>query len=322
MTEVLEEFPELSDKRTGRKLIERTILIANTSDMPVSAREASMFLGITIAEYYRDMGLHVAIMADSTSRWAEAMRELSGRMNELPVEEGFPAYLSSKIASAYERAGYVLTHCEEKGSISMIGAVSPPGGDMSEPVTRHTRRYTGTFWALDKELASARFYPAINYIQSYTAYKENVKTWWDNIEKDTSNLQSWMITALQEDDKLQKIVKLLGSQALPEEQKRVVEVGYFIKELFLQQNTFDEIDMFSTPKRMIKIANIIFLIDTLWKKCLDEKHIPITVLKEQEVIDEFIKSKYSVKNEDIEFFDDLYKSIKERYENLLVSYGE
>jgi len=321
MTEVLEEFPELTDKNTGKKLIERTILIANTSDMPVSAREASMFLGITIAEYYRDMGLHVAIMADSTSRWAEAMRELSGRMNELPVEEGFPAYLSSKIASAYERAGYVLTHCEEKGSISMIGAISPPGGDMSEPVTRHTRKYTGTFWALDKELASARFYPAINYIHSYTAYKNNVKSWWDEIQNDTSLLQEWMITTLQKDDKLQKIVKLLGIESLPEEQKRIVEVGYFIKEIFLQQNTFDEIDMFSTPQRMIKVAKIIYLIDSLWKKCLEEKQIPINVLKEQKVIEKFVQSKYSVQNEDIEFFDDLYKSIKETYENLIVNYG-
>ena len=295
MTEVLEEFPQLVDKKTGRKLIERTVLIANTSDMPVSAREASMFLGVTIAEYYRDMGYHVALMADSTSRWAEAMRELSGRMNELPVEEGFPAYLASKIASIYERAGCVKTNSDNIGSISMIGAVSPPGGDMSEPVTRHTRRYTGTFWALDKELASARFYPAINYIQSYTSYDQNVKQWWNNINSDTPLYHEWMITILQEDDKLQKIVKLLGSESLPQEQKRIVEIAYLIKEIFLQQNAYDDIDMFSTPNRIVKIASILYLIDSFWKRCLNEKQIPISVLKEQAVITSLLNSKYSVK---------------------------
>ena len=321
MTEVLEEFPQLVDKKTGRKLIERTVLIANTSDMPVSAREASMFLGVTIAEYYRDMGYHVALMADSTSRWAEAMRELSGRMNELPVEEGFPAYLASKIASIYERAGCVKTNSGKIGSISMIGAVSPPGGDMSEPVTRHTRRYTGTFWALDKELASARFYPAINYMQSYTSYDQNVKRWWDNINSDTSIFHEWMVTILQEDDKLQKIVKLLGSESLPQEQKRIVEIAYLIKEIFLQQNAFDDIDMFSTPNRIVKIASILYLIDGFWKRCLNEKQIPISVLKEQDVIASFLNSKYSVKNDDIKFFDELYISIEECYDTLLVNYG-
>lgn len=322
MTEVLEEFPQLEDRQKGAKLMERTILIANTSDMPVSAREASVFLGITIAEYYRDMGLHVALMADSTSRWAEAMRELSGRMNELPVEEGFPAYLASKIASVYERAGYVQTLSNQEGSISIIGAISPPGGDMSEPVTRHTRRYTGTFWALDKEMASARFYPAINYIQSYTSYKQNVELWWSEVDENTSFFQEWMVTLLQEDDKLQKIVKLLGREALPDEQKHIVDIAYLIKEMFLQQNSFDAIDMYSTPKRIMSIVRIIYEIDLLWKKCQKEKQIPVKVLKEQEVIERFMHSKYCISNEDIEFFTTLKDEIQECYENLIVSYGK
>lgn len=321
MTEVLEEFPDLVDKKNGRKLIERTVLIANTSDMPVSAREASMFLGITIGEYYRDMGYHVALMADSTSRWAEAMRELSGRMNELPVEEGFPAYLASKIASVYERAGYVTTESGRRGSVSMIGAVSPPGGDMSEPVTRHTRRYTGTFWALDKELASARFYPAINYMHSYTGYKENTKSWWESIDGDTTDLQDWMVEILQEDDKLQKIVKLLGSESLPEEQKRIVETASLIKEIFLQQNAFDDIDMYSTPERIIAVAELLHLIDGFWQRCLEERQIPMSVLKEQEVIERFIHSKFKVENQNEKFFQNLEKSIIECYDNLLVNYG-
>ena len=322
MTEVLEEFPHLKDPRTGKKLSERTVLIANTSDMPVSARETSIFLGLSIAEYYRDMGYHVALMADSTSRWAEAMRELSGRMNELPVEEGFPAYLASRIAAVYERAGMVETLGGAVGSVSIIGAVSPPGGDMSEPVTRHTRRFTSAFWALDRELASARFYPAINYIQSYSAYAGNVKAWWDAIFSGAHELRVWMQELLQEDDKLQKIVKLLGSEAIPEEQKRLVEVAGFVKELFLQQNAFDDVDMYSSPERVVKIAKIIRTIDTHWRRCQERKQIPVAQLKSQPVILEFVRARYSVTNAELETFDAIEARIVQAYDALLSGYGE
>lgn len=321
MTEVLEEFPLLDDVHKGTKLIDRTILIANTSDMPVSAREASIFLGLTIAEYYRDMGYHVALMADSTSRWAEAMRELSSRMNELPVEEGYPAYLASKIASVYERAGIVKTHSNEVGSLTMIGAVSPAGGDMSEPVTRHTRRYTGTFWALDKELASARFYPAINYTMSYSSYIDNIKEFWISVDKNADELYKWCIELLQEDEKLQKIVKLLGSESLPEEQKLIVEIGDIIKEVFLQQNSFDDIDMYSTPQRSIVIIKIIRTIENMWRRAIEEHNIPIHVLKEQDIISKFVQSKYSIRNEELVKVEELEGSIIKTYEDIMINYG-
>ena len=317
MTEVLEEFPQLEDPRTGKKLIERTILIANTSNMPVSAREASIYLGITIAEYFRDMGYHVALMADSTSRWAEAMRELSTRMGELPIEEGFPAYLSSRIAGVYERAGFVETLSGNVGSLSIIGAVSPPGGDFSEPVTRHTRRFTSVFWALDKELANARFYPAINYTQSYSAYGETVRKWWEEVYKDWYQLRSWMMKLLQEDDRLQRIVKLLGSEALPEEQKLTVEISYFIKEVFLQQNAFDPIDAYCPPERQIKIAEILKTLHMWWETCLKEKGIPVKILKNQKIVEEIMRLRFIEK-----IPEDIIDRIEETYKNLLKSYSE
>jgi len=322
MTEVLEEFPQIEDPKTGKKLIERTILIANTSDMPVSARESSIYMGITIAEYYRDMGYHVALMADSTSRWAEAMREISGRLNELPVEEGFPAYLSSKIGSVYERAGFVETISNQKGSLSIIGAVSPPGGDFSEPVTRHTRKFTSAFWVLDKELANARIYPAINYTLSYSSYVDVVKDWWEQIDKEWYQLRKWLVLILQEDDKLQRIVKLLGSEAIPEDQKLIVETANIIKEVFLQQNAFDPVDMYCPPERQIKMAKIIKTIFELWKKAFETKNIPVKILKSQKVISEFIKSKFEITNEEIKKYNELEKKIIETYENLISTYGE
>ncbi|WP_457567451.1 V-type ATP synthase subunit A [Desulfurobacterium sp.] len=317
MTEVLEEFPELEDPRTGRKLIERTILIANTSNMPVSAREASIYLGITIAEYFRDMGYHVALMADSTSRWAEAMRELSTRMGELPIEEGFPAYLSSRIAGVYERAGFVETMSGKIGSLSIIGAVSPPGGDFSEPVTRHTRRFTSVFWALDKELANARFYPAINYTQSYSAYGETVRVWWEEIYKEWYELRSWMMKLLQEDDKLQRIVKLLGSEALPEEQKLTVEIANLVKEVFLQQNAFDPIDAYCPPEKQIALARALKSLYDWWQSCLKESSIPVKILKEQKIVEKITKLRFTkTVPENIE------KEIETTYKNLIKTYGE
>ncbi len=317
MTEVLEEFPQLKDPRTGRNLIERTVLIANTSDMPVSAREASIYLGITIAEYYRDMGYHVALMADSTSRWAEAMREISACLNQLPVEEGFPADLSAKIASIYERAGYVETLSGDRGSLTIIGAVSPPGGDFSEPVTRHTRRFTSVFWALDRELASARFYPAVNYMLSYSSYTDTVKQWWENLDPEWSSLRQWIVRVLQEDDRLQRIVKLLGIQALPEEQKLIVETAYLIKEIFLQQNAFDPVDAYSPPEKQIMVARLLKMIYQQWEKALKERGIPVSVLKKQPIIREVVQSKYQKTD-----YTKLIKKVSEVYQNLIVSYGE
>ncbi|WP_457594427.1 V-type ATP synthase subunit A [Hydrogenimonas sp.] len=320
MTEVLEEFPQLSDPRTGKKLIERTVLIANTSDMPVSARGASILLGLTIAEYYRDMGFHVALMADSTSRWAEAMREISGRMNELPAEEGFPAYLASSIAAIYERAAMVRTLGGERGSVTIIGAVSPPGGDLSEPVTRNTRRYTNAFWALDKELASARFFPAINYSQSYSGYAETLKEWWTAVDEEAPALREWMLSLLQEDARLQKIVKLLGMEALPEEQRLVVEIASLVKEVFLQQNAFDEVDAYSTPEKIVKMAKVLRTIEEAWRGC-HRARIPVEVLRTRPVVAEFVRSKYEITNSDAGRYDRLKERIVGEYEALAREYG-
>lgn len=322
MTEVIEEFPRLKDPKTGRNLIDRTVLVANTSDMPVSARESSIYMGITIAEYYRDMGYSVAIFADSTSRWAEAMREISSRLNEIPVEEGFPAYLSSRIGSVYERAGYVRTISGREGSLTIIGAVSPPGGDFSEPVTRHTKKYTGTFWALDKDLANARIYPAINYNLSYSFYVDTVKKWWNKRFPDWEELRNWMIEILQEDSKLQRIVKLLGIEAIPEEQKLTVMVAELIKEFFLQQNAFDPVDTYSSPERQIKMARVLKKIHQMWKRAYYEKKIPVSVLRSQPVISEVMKSKYEITDKDIEYYDKLLKKIENEYESLIYTYGE
>ncbi len=316
MTEVLEEFPELEDPRTGKKLIERTILIANTSNMPVSARESSIYLGITIAEYFRDMGYHVALMADSTSRWAEAMRELSTRMGELPIEEGFPAYLSARIASIYERAGLVQTLSQEHGSLTVVGAVSPPGGDFSEPVTRHTRRFTSVFWALDKELANARFYPSINYTMSYSAYGESVKKWWAKIDQDWYSLRAWMMNLLQEDEKLQRIVKLLGTEALPEDQKLTVEIASLVKETFLQQNAFDPIDAYCPPDRQIKMAKVLRQLYDWWSRCLSEKGIPVKVLRSQPVVSDVARIRFQP-----DLLEGLLQRIIKTYEELLNNYG-
>jgi len=323
MTEVLEEFPELNDPRSGRRLIERTVLIANTSDMPVSARGASILLGLAIGEYYRDMGYHVALMADSTSRWAEAMREISGRMNELPAEEGFPAYLASRIAAVYERAALVETLGGLTGSVSIIGAVSPPGGDLSEPVTRNTRRYTSAFWSLDRELANARFFPAINYTQSYSAYAKTLQRWWHEKDEESEDLREWMLSTLREDASLQKIVKLLGTEALPEEQKLTVEIAELVKEIFLQQDAFDDIDASSSPARIIWMARLLHEIHILWKMCLDRESIPVDVLRAETLIPEFIRSKFETTNENAPvYYEEMKQKFIESYETLLENYAK
>ena len=257
MTDVLSEFPELIDPRTGRSLMERTILIANTSNMPVAAREVSLYSGITLAEYYRDMGMDVAIMADSTSRWAEALRELSGRMEEMPAEEGFPAYLPTRLAEFYERAGRITALCGEGGSVSIIGAVSPPGGDFSEPVTQHTKRFIRCFWALDRDLANARHYPAIGWIDSYSEYAEEIRPWWDRLDPRWNEVRLKALDLLKREQRLEQIVRLIGPDALPDTERIILVAAEMIKNGFLQQSAFDETDMFSVPEKQIMILAII-----------------------------------------------------------------
>ncbi|QTQ11357.1 V-type ATP synthase subunit A [Treponema parvum] len=253
MTEVLNEFPEIVDPRTGRSLMERTILIANTSNMPVAAREVSLYSGITLAEYYRDMGMAVAIMADSTSRWAEALRELSGRMEEMPAEEGFPAYLPTRLAEFYERAGRVTSLCGKEGSVSVIGAVSPPGGDFSEPVTQHTKRFIRCFWGLDRDLANARHYPAISWIDSYSEYADEVKGWWEKHDPEWATVRLEALDLLKKEQRLQQIVRLIGPDALPEAERLLLAVADMIKNGFLQQNSFDPIDTYCVSEKQIAI---------------------------------------------------------------------
>ena len=258
MTQVLDEFRELKDPRSGRPLMERTILIANTSNMPVAAREASIYTGMTIAEYYRDMGYHVALMADSTSRWAEALREISGRLEEMPAEESFPAYLPSRLAGFYERAGYVDTLSDSEGSVTVIGAVSPQGGDFSEPVTQNTQRFVRCFWALDRSLAYARHFPSINWTTSYSEYYNDLMPWYrENFGEDFTELRERIIAMLNEESSLMEIVKLIGSDILPDDQKLVIETAKVIREGFLQQNAFHEHDAYMLPANQMAMMRII-----------------------------------------------------------------
>jgi V/A-type H+-transporting ATPase subunit A len=260
MTEVLTEFPELEDPKTGRPLMERTVLIANTSNMPVAAREASVYTGITIAEYFRDQGYDVSLMADSTSRWAEAMREISSRLEEMPGEEGYPAYLSARLSEFYERAGRVTTLSNEHGSVTVIGAVSPPGGDFSEPVTQNTLRIVKVFWALDAKLSQRRHFPAINWLNSYSLYLNVLNPWYDkNISPEWNPLRNWAMAVLQKESELQEIVQLVGSDALPEEEQITIEVARMLREVFLQQNAFDPVDTYCSLEKQFDIMKAIRL---------------------------------------------------------------
>ncbi|MBN1496326.1 MAG: V-type ATP synthase subunit A [Spirochaetes bacterium] len=256
MTDVLNEFPKLIDPRSGRPLMERTVMIANTSNMPVPAREVSIYTGITIAEYYRDMGYHVAVMADSTSRWAEALRELSSRLGDMPAEEGFPSYLATRLAEFYERAGYIETLAGMEGSITTIGAVSPPGGDFSEPVTQHTTRFVRCFWALDKVLADARHYPSISWIDSYTEYIDEVRSWWNDLDSSWYGTRNDAMHILLEDNRLQQIVKLVGPDALPVAEQLILFSAEMIKNGFLQQNSFDPKDMHCSPDKQLMLLKL------------------------------------------------------------------
>ncbi|MCK5233949.1 MAG: V-type ATP synthase subunit A [Candidatus Aenigmarchaeota archaeon] len=283
MTEVLTEFPKLTDPKSGKPLMNRTVLIANTSNMPVAAREASIYTGITIAEYYRDMGYSVALMADSTSRWAEAMREISSRLEEMPGEEGYPAYLSTRLAEFYERAGRVIPFGTDKeGSVTVIGAVSPPGGDFSEPVTQNTLRVTKTFWALDAKLAQRRHFPSINWLQSYSLYRDTLSEWFTkNVASDWSSLVGQTMSILQEEEKLQEIVQLVGSDALPEKERVTLEVARLLREFFLQQNAFHEVDTYCDLKKTHLMLKTILMYQSMAKQALDAGVPAVDVLEIQ-----------------------------------------
>jgi V/A-type H+-transporting ATPase subunit A len=316
MTDVLTEFPQLVDPRTGTSLMERTILIANTSNMPVSAREASIYTGVTLAEYYRDQGYHVAVMADSTSRWAEALRELSGRMEEMPAEEGFPAYLPTRVAEFYERAGYMETLSGEEGSVSIIGAVSPPGGDFSEPVTQHTKRFVRGFWALDRQLANARHYPAIGWLESYSEYLEDVAGWWhQRAGEQWSEDRREIMDLLQREVRLQQVVKLVGPDALPDSQRFIIEVCSLFKSAFLQQNAFDEIDRYSTVEKQAKMLGLIL---TYWRRGRDaiKEGATLVRLRKMKVVQELVKMKYTVPNDDEEQLEKLQARLERSFDRM------
>ena len=316
MTDVLTEFPKLVDPISGRSLMERTVLIANTSNMPVSAREASIYTGVTLAEYYRDMGYHVAVMADSTSRWAEAMRELSGRMEEMPAEEGFPAYLPTRIAEFYERAGSMETHSGRPGSVSIIGAVSPPGGDFSEPVTQHTKRFVRCFWALDRQLANARHYPAISWLDSYSEYLGEVVPWWEqNVGASWMRDRTEMMDLLQREVRLQQVVKLVGPDALPDSQRFIIDVCGLFKTAFLQQNAFDENDRFTTPQKQMRMLEVIL---TFWRKGSEAIKRGVTLLKirRMQVFQDIIKMKFNISNADLAAFDKLMARLERSFDQL------
>ena len=309
MTEVLEDFSKLEDPQTGNKLMARTALIANTSNMPVAAREASIYTGITLAEYYRDMGYDVAIMADSTSRWAEALRELSGRMEEMPAEEGFPAYLASRLAAFYERAGQMKTLCGEVGSVSIIGAVSPQGGDFSEPVTMNTKRFVRCFWGLDKSLAYARHYPAINWMESYSEYVRDLSPWYRaNVDRRFVEDRSKITAILSTEDKLMETVRLIGSDVLPDDQKLTLEIARVIRQGFLQQNAFHEEDRNVPLKKQFLMMETILYLYARAKELIAAGH-PMSVLKREAVFEKIIAIKYDVPNAKPELFEDYRKMI-------------
>jgi V/A-type H+-transporting ATPase subunit A len=316
MTEVLTEFPHLEDPRNGRPLMERTVLIANTSNMPVAAREASIYTGITIAEYYRDMGYHVALMADSTSRWAEALREVSGRLEEMPAEEGYPAYLAGRLAEFYERAGFVETVNGREGSVTIVGAVSPPGGDFSEPVTQHTKRFIRCFWALDKSLASARHFPAIYWLDSYSEYLEDVAGWWrEKVGMDWLKMRNRAMEILSEEARLSQIVKLVGPDALPDEERLVLETARLLREGFLQQNAMDPVDAYSPVEKQIRMLDLILRFHSRALQIV--KHgAPISIIHELPIVDTLIRMKTTVPNEELGKLGEIEKAIDEQMSRL------
>ena len=315
MTDVLTDFPKLIDERNGRPLIERTVMIANTSNMPVPAREVSIYTGVTIAEYYRDMGYSVAVMADSTSRWAEALRELSSRLGDMPAEEGFPSYLATRLAEFYERAGLVETLSGNDGDITIIGAISPPGGDFSEPVTQHTTRFVRCFWALDKLLADARHYPSISWIESYTEYLHDIEAWWKNLDSQWLSVRNEAMHILLEDHRLQQVVRLVGTDALPPSQQFILFVAEMLKNAFLQQNSFDPIDKYCDPEKQLKLLKTIL---DLYKNGMELVQAGISVkdIAALDVVSEMVRLKSEVPNKETERFEEYGKRLALGFDSL------
>ena len=317
MTEVLEDFSKLIDPKSGNPLMDRTVLIANTSNMPVAAREASIYTGLTLAEYYRDMGYHVAIMADSTSRWAEALRELSGRLEEMPAEEGFPAYLASRLSAFYERAGMVKTLNGNEGSVTIIGAVSPQGGDFSEPVTQNTKRFVRCFWGLDKNLAYSRHFPAINWLSSYSEYLPDLASWYaDNVGPDFIDDRNQLVAILNQESSLMEIVKLIGNDVLPDDQKLTLEIARVIRLGFLQQNAFHPQDTCVPLEKQKKMMDTILYLYAK-AKALVSMGMPMSVLKEDKIFDKVISIKYDVENDRLDKFDDYKAAIDKFYDDVI-----
>ena len=322
MTDVLEEFPRLIDKRTGMPMIERTVLIANTSNMPVAAREASIYTGITIAEYYRDMGFDVAIMADSTSRWAEALREISGRLEEMPAEQGFPSYLPSRLSEFYGRAGLVKGYSGKMGSVTIIGAVSPQGSDFSEPVTQNTKRFVHTFWGLDRDLAYSRHYPAVNWNISYSEYLDNLQSWYEeNVDVDFLECRQKIVSILEEENELLEIARVVGQDVLSDSKRLVLEVAKAIRVGFLQQNAMSDIDSQVPLIKQYKMMQTIIL---LYERALKliEKRIPLSEIKKLGFFEEYVKLKMNVANDDLGKFSELNSRIKNRLKKLEDEYVE
>jgi V/A-type H+/Na+-transporting ATPase subunit A len=315
ITDVLVSFPELVDPKTGRPLMERTIIIANTSNMPVAAREVSIYTGVTIAEYYRDMGYAVAVMADSTSRWAEALRELSGRLEEMPAEEGYPAYLPTRLAQFYERAGSMETLSGNRGSVTIVGAVSPMGGDFSEPVTQHTRRFVRCFWALDSDLANARHYPAINWLRSYSEYIEDLTEWWSKIDPEWPELRKRALEIMQREDKLQEIVKLVGPDVLPDSQRLVLFVAELVRDGFLSQSAFDPVDMYSAPLKQVRLLRLILEISDRGHRII-EKGAPLHQITQLPVMQRVLRAKSVIANDKLDELDSLTKEVRGQLEAL------
>ncbi|MGL4562882.1 MAG: V-type ATP synthase subunit A [Brevinema sp.] len=319
ITEVIEEFPKLIDPHTGHSLFAKTVMIANTSNMPVTAREASIYTGITIAEYYRDMGYDIAVMADSSSRWAEALRELSGRLEEIPAEEGFPAYLGSRLASFYERAGKVETINQNTGSVTMIAAVSPPGGDFSEPVTQNTKRFVRAFWELDKSLASARHYPSINWIHSYSEYSAYVSNWWEKYNSEFVKMRQEAMDILLKNDKLQKIVKLIGPDALPGNERLIVETARMLIDGFLKQNAYDAVDMYASPEKQILMLRIIL---TFYKSASEVIALgaPIFEIRALDSIAMILRARFEIPNDKLDELEKAESFMKDELQHLQLKY--
>ena len=318
MTEVLVEFPHLIDPRSNRPLMERTVLVANTSNMPVAAREASIYTGVTMAEYYRDMGLDVVLVADSTSRWAEALREMSGRLEEMPAEEGYPSYLASRLAEFYERAGRVraLGAPDRNGSVTIVGAVSPSGADFTEPVTTHTIRFIKTFWALDTRLAYSRHYPSINWMQSYSGYLEDVSKWWtENISPEWYKLRADSYNILQREDTLKEIVRLLGPEALPDEEKLILEIARMIKIGILQQNSFDKVDTYNGPEKQLKLVKLMVKFYKESLKSLKEG-VSLADIRTMSILPSLLKAKFEIPDEEIAKLDELSKNMDIQFEQI------